>query len=313
MSLALSGSRENDMEDKSRKIPIYIRVSSDDQVHGTSLQSQLQECRAALKRDGQTPGEVFADEGESAKSIETRPAFLRLLDHIKEYRPPAVMVHKIDRFARNNLEAQIVRSKLTKLGCRLLSATEAISDDPSGKFMFDVLSAVAEYDNRLRSERCRQGMVSQVAQGWWVYSPPLGYNIARTPQNKPTLTPDEGKAPLIAEAFKLAASGLSQAETLAQVTAMGLTTRAGKKVTKQTLSRILSNPAYAGFIQGKLAGEKPMKGRWPAIVSEELFSKAQDRSLVGLRPRLKPGIFPLRGLLTCGEFDIPILTPGRWI
>ena len=196
MSLALSGSRENDMEDKSRKIPIYIRVSSDDQVHGTSLQSQLQECRAALKRDGQTPGEVFADEGESAKSIETRPAFLRLLDHIKEYRPPAVMVHKIDRFARNNLEAQIVRSKLTKLGCRLLSATEAISDDPSGKFMFDVLSAVAEYDNRLRSERCRQGMVSQVAQGWWVYSPPLGYNIARTPQNKPTLTPDESRAPL---------------------------------------------------------------------------------------------------------------------
>jgi DNA invertase Pin-like site-specific DNA recombinase len=63
-------------------------------------------------REGFEAGEVFADEGESAKTIDGRPAFIRLLEFIKKHRPPAVLVWKIDRFARNNLDAQIVRSKI---------------------------------------------------------------------------------------------------------------------------------------------------------------------------------------------------------
>ena len=289
------------MPDTVMRIPIYIRVSSDDQVHGTSLDTQLRECRAAVMREGLTAGEVFADEGESAKTVENRPAFMRLLDHIKAEGCPAVMVHKIDRFARNNLEAQIVRSRLHKLGCRLLSATEPISDDPSGKFMFDVLSAVAEYDNRLRAERCRGGMASQVKEGWWVHTAPLGYLTARSPENKPTLKLDENKAPLIAEAFSLAAQGVPQVEILDILKQRGLLTRSGKYLNKATLSRILSNQVYAGLMKGKLASGKLTKGKWPAIVPENIFKQAQDRSLVGKRPRLANTAFPLRGFLSCGD------------
>lgn len=282
-------------------IPIYIRVSSEDQVQGTSLETQLRECRAAVLRDGYEVGEVFADEGESAKTIEGRPAFLRLLEHIKVHRPPAVMVWKIDRLARNNLDAQIVRSKLSSLNCRLISATEPISDDPSGKFMFDVLSAVAEYDNRLRAERCRLGMVAQAKEGWWVHGPPYGYKTARTEGNKPTLVPDPDRAPLVAEAFRMAAEGISQSEILTALAPEGLTMKSGKPMSKQTISILLANPVYAGNTKGRLAGEKTMKGKWQAIVSEEIWIKAQAFHRKGKVPRLAAGEFPYKGILVCGE------------
>lgn len=282
-------------------VPIYIRVSSEDQVQGTSLDTQLRDCRSAAVREGFEAGQVFADEGESAKTIEGRPAFIQLLEFIKKHKPPAVLIWKIDRLARNNLDAQIVRSKLFALKCRLISATEPISDDPSGKFMFDVLSAVAEYDNRLRAERSRLGMVAQARDGWWVHTAPFGYRTVRAENNKPTLEPDPEKAELVREAFRMAAEGMKQSEILDALGPRGLIAKSGKLMSKQTLSNLLGSPVYAGMTKGILAGEKPMMGKWPAIVSESVWMKAQGKLRKGKMPRLASGEFPYKGILVCGE------------
>ena len=282
-------------------IPIYIRVSSDDQVRGTSLETQLKDCRAACIRAGYTPGEVFADPGESAKSIENRKAFLGLLDHVKRHRSPAIMVWKIDRLARNNLDAQIVRSRLAAQKCQVMSATEPISNNPGGKFMFDILSAVAEYDNTLRAERCRLGMTAQVKEGWWVHSAPIGYKTARSDQGKPTLIPDPKSAPHVSEAFRLAAAGLTQAEIAVQLADKGFLTRSGKRLSKQALSNILQNPVYAGEMRDSLADGETIQGRWEALVDKSTWHKAQINSRVGKLARLPEDEFGLKSLLVCGR------------
>ena len=282
------------------EIPIYIRVSSDDQVRGTSLDTQLRDCRAACIREGFTPGKVFADEGESAKSTENRKAFLGLLDYVKTHRPPAVMVWKIDRLARNNLDAQIARQRLATNQCRVMSATEAISNDPSGKFMYDILSAVAEYDNQLRAERSRLGMTAQVRDGWWVHSAPLGYKTARTPEGKPTLIPDPKAAKYIVSAYKMAAAGLTQVEIAKKLNAEGLLTRAGNPMNKQSLSLLLQNPVFCGEMRGKLVGSAAV-GRWQPLIDKDTWLKAQTNSRVGKLARLPKDTFNLKSLLVCGR------------
>ena len=282
-------------------IPIYIRVSSDDQVRGTSLETQLKDCRAACIRAGYTPGEVFADPGESAKSIENRKAFLGLLDHVKRHRSPAIMVWKIDRLARNNLDAQIVRSRLAAQKCQVMSATEPISNDPSGKFMFDILSAVAEYDNQLRAERCRLGMTAQVKDGWWVHSAPVGYLTARSPEGKPTLVPDPKSRHFVTEAFKLAAAGIAQTEIAKRLNPRGFVTRAGNPMNKTSLSSLLRNPAYCGEMRDSLTGDVVIQGRWEPLTDKDTWLKAQVNSRVDRMARLPKDEFIYKPFLVCGR------------
>lgn len=278
--------------------PIYIRVSSEDQVQGSGLPIQLRDCKAAAEREGYAPGRVFSDEGESAKTAD-RPQFIELMDYLREKKPPAVIVWKLDRLARNALDSQLFRSRIKEYGTRLISATEAISDDYSGKLFADIMSSLAEYDNSLRAERCRNGMVYRAHDGWWVTTPPLGYKSVRTSDDKPTLELDPERAPLIVKLFEFVADGDSQASAMSKVNRMGLRTKRGKPISSQTCGRILANPAYAGWLTGKLAPGKPIKGRWPPIVDQTLFDRVQLRLKKGTRPRRESADFPLRGLLEC--------------
>ncbi len=277
-------------------VPIYIRVSSEDQVEGSGLPIQLRDCKSAVIREGFAPGQVFADEGESAKTTD-RPDFLRLMEYIRENRPPAVAVWKLDRLARNSLDSQLFRAKMKEYGCRLISATEAIPDDYSGKLFADIISAIAEYDNSLRAERCRNGMAYRAQEGHWVNAPPLGYKATRTTDNKPMLEPDEN-APLVRELFRMVAEGKSQSEARAFVTAKGLRARTGKPLSKQVVSKMLFKSVYAGILVGKLVNN-PIPGKWPALVSQEIFDKVQIRLRRGIQVRRDSDDFPLRGLLAC--------------
>jgi len=279
-------------------VPLYIRVSSEDQVQGSGLPIQLRDCKAAAEREGFAPGIVLADEGESAKTAD-RPQFLKLMEYIREHRPPAVIVWKLDRFARNSLDSQLFRAKLKEYGTRLISATEAIPDDYSGKLFADIISAIAEYDNSLRAERCRNGMVYRAQEGYWVSTPPLGYKSARTEDDKPTLVPDPEAAPIILEMFKMLANGETQVVIREYSNKQGLRSKSGKPVSKQTVSRLLSNPAYAGWLESDLVGPKRIRGKWEPIVPEAIFDKAQLRLRNGDFKRRASDDFPLRGLLSC--------------
>ena len=279
-------------------VPLYIRVSSEDQVRGSGLPIQLRDCKIAAQREGFIPGKVFADEGESAKTAD-RPQFLQLMEFIRETRPAAVAVWKLDRLARNSLDSQLFRAKLKEYGTRLISAKDAIPDDYSGKLFADIVSAIAEYDNSLRAERSRNGMVFRAQDGYWVTSPPLGYKISRTPDGKPSLEQDNN-APLILRLFELVADGHTQTSARAEISSCGLRTRTGKQLTKQSISHILSNPAYAGWLTGKIV-TAPIKGKWPAIVPQPLFDQVQVRLKTGKQTRRDSDDFPLRGLLSCSQ------------
>jgi DNA invertase Pin-like site-specific DNA recombinase len=176
----------------------YIRVSTDEQVQGTSLDMQQKACLDFAKSNGlKVPKEnIFRDEGESAKAM-NRPQLLAMLEFCRKNKGKIskCIVWKIDRFARNSDDHVMIRSILRKNGVSLVSVTEAIDDSPTGKLMETVLSGFAQFDNEVRTFRTTEGMKKRLEQGGWPHDAPIGYVKSRTSQGITSIAPDLEMAP----------------------------------------------------------------------------------------------------------------------
>src|SRR5215212_3880382 len=108
----------------------YIRVSSEEQLDGHSLDAQRRAIEAACAERGWTIVAWYADEGVSAHTDDTskRPAFHRMVEDARRHQFDAVVVHKLDRFARSVTVALSTFKLLSDLGITFLSLTEAGMD-----------------------------------------------------------------------------------------------------------------------------------------------------------------------------------------
>lgn len=111
-------------------------------------------------------------------------------------------------------------------------------------------------------------MFEKVRNGDLPGCPPVGYRNARYP-NEPAIMVDEKLAPLVREAFELAATGKhSLRELLKVMTGKGLVSRNGKAMGPSSFWRMLANPFYTGRI--RYYGEL-LPGRHDALVDDDLF------------------------------------------
>src|SRR6185437_13001858 len=191
------------------RVVIYTRVSTEEQAKGgTSLAAQRAGCLEYCERQSYKVAKVFVEEGESAKTV-NRTQLKALLAYCRtETDIKAVIVHKLDRFARNATDHTQMRALLSGIGVQLRSVTEPIDDTSTGKFMEHVLAAVAELDNNIRTERTVKGMHHRLKDGRWTFPPPLGYRAGKDAAGAKTIVPDEQAAPLITQAFEEFATGL---------------------------------------------------------------------------------------------------------
>ncbi len=278
------------------RVALYVRVSSAEQVGGTSLDGQERECLAYCERNGWAVVGAYRDAGESARSTD-RPGFLALLGAAKTGVLDKVLVHKLDRFARDSHDFAVCRAMLAGDGVQLVSATEPITDDPSGRFLETILSAVAQLDNEVRAERSRAGMAARARAGYWCHKAPLGFRIDRTPAG-PVLRPDD-YAPIVREVFEGLAGGALDARSAAERLRAETAPRVWQR---EDVRRMVREPAYVGRIQSKLTGGRPVTAAWPAMISEETWEGAQARvDGVRIRQARPADLWPLRGWLTCGE------------
>lgn len=119
----------------------YLRVSSREQVDGYSIPAQREACLRLITDNGWTLAEEFCDSGESARTS-ARPEFQALLATLAEQPIDVLVVHKLDRLARN-LEAHVtVRAALRELSVRLVSVTERFEENASGQLV-EGITAVA--------------------------------------------------------------------------------------------------------------------------------------------------------------------------
>jgi site-specific DNA recombinase len=286
---------------------IYCRVSSDEQVKGTSLESQEAACKEYAESHRINILKVFVERGESAKFAD-RTQLLELIDFCRQNKGSVevLLVWKIDRFARNVTDHFSVKATLTKFGVRIVSVTEPIDTNPEGKLMETILAGFAQFDNDIRAMRTVQGMRRKLQEGLFPWKPPLGYRSANSMGEKKT-KPDQPEQPIfgsLRKAWKeLATGSYTKAEIRRMLTNSGVLTKKGRTLSPQSVDDIFRNPYYAGVLVDPWSGEK-YAGRHVPMISESEFARIQQitaasqRSLPHQKDRPE---FPLRGLVRCAE------------
>ena len=161
-------------------ILLYARVSSAEQVEGSSLSDQEQKTRAVAQLRGAGAFDVssYVDEGVSGSvPLSDRPEGGRMLRDAKE--GDCVIVAKLDRAFRSALDAlqTVDEFKRRKIDLILLDvAIDPISDSAVGRLFLTLLSAFAEFERARIEERTTDGRKAKRAQnGHLGGQPPYGY------------------------------------------------------------------------------------------------------------------------------------------
>lgn len=280
-----------------KKAIIYIRVSSKEQLEGSSLEVQERYCTEyALKNDYELI-KVFTEKGESAKTTD-RTELKSVLEFVpKNYKTlDAIIVYKIDRLARNALDHAQLRMFFNKYGVRLLSATENLEDTPVGRLMETQLAGFAQFDNEIRTERSTNGMKAAVQAGRYVWGAPLGYvnsggrGISNLALDKPKIVD------LVRKCWMYVDTGCTLEEARREIAKEGL------KISKSNFPRMFRNKVYMGVIE-KFG--LSVVGNFKRIVEPELFLRVLEKlENSGKKlPIYKKDNedFPLRRLIICSD------------
>lgn len=261
------------IENQTKKAVIYCRVSTKEQVEeGNSLATQERICRDYALKSGYDIAEVFLEQGESAKTAD-RTELKRLLTYCSNRKNgiKAVIAYKLDRISRSTHDYNQIRFLLKRYGIEFKSTSEYFEDTPAGRFMENIISNVAQFDNDVRTERSIGGMRDAAREGRYVWKAPVGYDNVKI-GGRCTIALNT-QADLVRTIFEEVAKNLAPIdEVRRRIMKAGLTTRYGKPVVRSHFYKMLKNETYCGRIV-KL-GER-FKGTYEPLVSEELFEQVQ--------------------------------------
>lgn len=250
------------------KAVIYARYSSSHQKE-ESIEGQLRICRAFAQQYKYQIMDIFIDRALSGKT-DARPDFQRMIKAAETKNFDYVIVYSLDRFARNRYDSAIYKHKLNKLGVKVLSATENITEEPAGILMESVLEGMAEYYSAELAKKIKRGMTEKALAAQWASGyVPFGYQIG--PDRKLIINPAESE--MVKSIFKLFIKGDKIIDIAHMVNAQHFTTRQGKPFGRSSFHRLLTNEIYIGVFKWS---EVRIENAIPPIITKEVFKMAQD-------------------------------------
>ncbi|MGI8405728.1 MAG: recombinase family protein, partial [Thermomicrobiales bacterium] len=156
---------------------IYVRVSTDEQVQGYSLDAQERAGRLYCEMHGWEVAKLYRDEGRSARTeqIAKRPAFAEMLKDAEAGVIDVVIVHKLDRFAHNLVVTIETLQRLEQAGVSFVSISEQMDfSTPIGKMTLSMLASLAQYYSDNLSWETKKGKAERKRQGLYNGLLPFG-------------------------------------------------------------------------------------------------------------------------------------------
>jgi DNA invertase Pin-like site-specific DNA recombinase len=149
---------------------IYARVSTANNGQDPTLQTR--ELREYCERRGWSITSEYVDVGVSG-SKEKRPELNKLVSDAHRRRFDVVLVWKLDRFGRSLRHLVNSLAELESLGIDFVSLRDNLDlTTPSGRLMFQIIGAMAEFERALIQERVKAGMRNARAKGRRIGRPP---------------------------------------------------------------------------------------------------------------------------------------------
>ena len=284
---------------------LYARVSTDKQAQkGLSIPAQIEAMREYARRNNWRVIGHFVDEGESAKTAD-RPQLKQLIQHCKENKDvDMVIVHKIDRLARNLIDYATIKAILKQKGIRLVSVSEPFDDNPIGHLLENIIASISEWYSANLGEEIKKANRAKLKRGEWPHKPPIGYrSVKGEGDSRVKHLPDPKTAPLVRQAFELFSTGNHSLKTLSEeMHTRGLTTRYGRIYSRESIKKLLTRRFYIARLEWQ---GKEYKGKHKPVIERELFYRVQEvlrkRSAdTGEKGKLE---FLLRGIAYCRACD----------
>jgi DNA invertase Pin-like site-specific DNA recombinase len=144
------------------RVALYTRVST---LHGQDPELQSRELRDYAASRGWTIVQEYCDRGISG-SKDSRPALNQLMADSCRRKFDVVLVWKLDRFGRSLRHLVNALAELEALGLAFISLRDHLDlGTPSGRLMFQIIGAMAEFERALIQERVRAGLRHAKSKG----------------------------------------------------------------------------------------------------------------------------------------------------
>ncbi|CAC7096590.1 site-specific recombinase [Staphylococcus aureus] len=304
---------------KKKLVGGYIRVSTERQVEGYSIEGQITQIEQYCQFNGYELVDIYADRGISGKSM-NRPELQRMLNDAKNGKLDCVMVYKTNRLARNTSDLLTIVEELHRQNVEFFSLSERMEvKNSTSKLMLQILASFSEFERNTILENIYNGQHQRALKGYYQGNLPLGYN--NIPDNKKELMINQHEANIVKYIFESYAKGHGYRKIANALNHKGYVTKKGNPFSINSITYILVNPFYIGKIQfakykdwnekrRKGLNDKPIiaDGKHPPIISQELWDKVQSRKKqVSQKPQVHgKGTNLLTGIIHCPQCGAPM-------
>lgn len=265
---------------KPQRVVGYARVSSEGQLDNTSINEQIKRIKAFCTAKGYKLDKVFSEQ-ETGSSIEKRSVYQEMIEYVINPNNDinGVVVLKADRIHRKLKNLLImIEDVLEKNNIAFISVENQFDTSTAqGMLTLQMLGSFAEFERKQINDRTKSGRIATAKKGQYAGGEPaFGYKAGIN-----GLEVDNERAETVKLIFKAYLEGKSLSKIAELLNDTNIPTKtAGKKWTKQSISYILTNPTYAGFIHYDGKSEKNnikiSDTQHEAIVTKTTFTKVQN-------------------------------------
>jgi DNA invertase Pin-like site-specific DNA recombinase len=264
---------------------VYLRRSQDcEDRQALSIEKQDNQAKQIFERNPELLPIYLPPEERSAKTP-GRPIFNDMMSRVENGEVRYIAVWLLSRLSRNPVDGgRVIYALDTGKLLAIYTPTRVYRNTPDDKMVLAIELALAKKNNDDLSVQVKEGFETKRTHGQYPGPAFLGYINAIIRPGERNIVPDPEKAPKVIRICEMAATGLYQVDDLwKEAHNIGLTSRKGNPISKQTLIDMLQRRANTGVFHYSETGEWH-QGSYKPLISVELYDKIQI-AMGWLKPR----------------------------
>ena len=295
-----------------KRVGIWIRVSTEDQVEGDSPEIHELRAREYAKFNGWDVVELYNLAGFSGKTVVDHPECKRMLAHIKSGHISGLIFSKLARVCRNKRELEDFAELFRDHNADMISLQEKIdTSTPAGRLFYSMIAAMAQWEREETVDRVKASIAVRAKLGSPLGGPAsFGYEW-----KDKKLIPHPKEAPVRKLMYELFLKHRRKKAVVRLLNDAGYRTRKGARFTSKTVTRLLQDPTAKGIHRANHTTRNGQSKQWAmkpesewhlhevtALVSNELWdecNKIIDESYSKQKRPAKKPVHIFAGVAEC--------------